>query len=409
MIVVGLGPGDTSFLSAEAKEILEGAERLFVRTLRHPTLDQLKLKVESFDELYEQADSFDEVYEHIVERLLEEEKKGDVVYAVPGSPFIAERSVELLLEKAPKTRVIPGVSFLEPLLSKLRIDVSKGLRIVDGLSDFTADPKEALLILQVYSREVASQVKLNLTKTYDDEAVVFVAGHVGVSDSEYIHERRLWELDRVDDFDHLSSIYVPPSKESKRAGLSELEALMDGLLAPEGCPWDRAQTHESLKRYLIEECYEVLDAIDREDFADLEDELGDLLFQVVFHSALAKQEGYFRLDDVVAGSYEKIYSRHSHVFGADAAGNPEAVVDLWEKNKGREKSLEERLERVPKLSPLHYAQKILKLLDKESPNEPRSQEEIREALKDLVLEANRAGYSLDMLLMEEVKEILEKA
>lgn len=408
MIVVGLGPGDASYLSAEAREVLEGAQRLFVRTLLHPTLDQLDIEPLSFDELYENADTFEEVYEQIVERLLEEEKKGEVVYAVPGSPFTAERSVELLLKRAPHTKVIPGVSFLEPLLAKLRIDVSKGLRIVDALSDFRADPRENLLILQVYSREIASRVKLQLAETHHDEAQVIVAGHVGVEESEYVHERKLWELDRIGDFDHLSSVYVPASEEDSRAGLRELEELMDRLLGPGGCPWDREQSHASLRRYLIEECYEVIDAIDREDFADLEDELGDLLFQVVFHSALAKQEGYFRLDDVVAGSYDKIYSRHSHVFGEDAAGNPDAVVDLWEKNKGEERSLAERLERVPKLSPLHYAQKVVKLLGLKTSQAARSQEEIITSLKELVLEANQAGYSLDALLMEEVKRLLKK-
>lgn len=408
IIVVGLGPGDTSYLSAEAKEVLEGAERLFVRTFCHPTIEQMKLEAESFDELYERADSFDEVYEEIVERLLAEGKKGEVVYAVPGSPFIAERSVEMLLERAPHTRVISGVSFLEPLLHRLRIDVNKGLRIVDGLSEFTADAKEALLVLQVYSKDIASQVKCKLAESHDDEADVFVIGHAGVAGKEYVHKRKLRELDHVDDFDHLSSVYIPPSKAAEKAGLKELEALMERLLSPGGCPWDREQTHASLKRYLIEECYEVIDAIDREDFADLEDELGDILFQVVFHSALAAREGYFRLDDVIAGSYDKIYTRHSHVFGADDAGDPEEVVDLWEKNKGQEKSLEERLERVPKVSPLHYAQKVMKLLQIKTEKTARPEKDIGRAMIEIVLEANQAGYSLDMMLMEEIKKFLKK-
>lgn len=405
--VVGLGPGDARYLSKEALSAIEEAKQLYVRTERHPTLSQLGIEAQSFDALYESAESFDEVYETIAQTLLGKSKSESLVYAVPGSPFVAERSVERLLELAPQTRVLPAPSFLEPLLQLLKVDVTSGLSIVDGLSPFEASPRQALLILQVYARDIASQVKLRLSETHGDECAVMVAGHAGIEGEAFVHARRLYELDREEDFDHLTSVYVPACEASAQADLSELENLMDRLLAPGGCPWDRAQTHESLRRYLIEEAYEVLEAIDGGDFAELQDELGDVLFQVVFHSALAKREGYFTLADVISGSFEKIYSRHSHVFGEDAAGDPDEVVDVWEKNKEKEKSVEERLARVPKTSPLHYAQKVYKLLGEKSEQEAPEKEELIHQLKSLVLVANKAGYSLDELLMEEVRKSLK--
>lgn len=118
----------------------------------------------------------------------------------------------------------------------------------------------------------------------------------------------------------------------------QLVAIMDRLRGENGCPWDRAQTHSSLKRYLLEECYEVLDAIDANNDAALCDELGDVLLQVVFHARLAAEEGRFSIDDVVDGVNAKMIRRHPHIFGRQQAGDPEQVLALWEKIKAGEKA-----------------------------------------------------------------------
>ena len=119
--------------------------------------------------------------------------------------------------------------------------------------------------------------------------------------------------------------------------IGELVRLMNRLLAPDGCPWDRRQTHKSLRPYVLEEAYEVVGAIDEEDPRHLAEELGDLLLQVVFHSALAEREGHFDLEDVVRNLCEKLVRRHPHVFGEGSARSIEEVNRTWEELKQQEK------------------------------------------------------------------------
>jgi len=138
---------------------------------------------------------------------------------------------------------------------------------------------------------------------------------------------------------------------------------MDILLGKDGCPWDREQTHESLRQYLLEECYETIEAIDSGNTADLQEELGDVLLQVVFHAKLAQKAGTFTIDDVIAGVSHKLTSRHTHVFGEDIAKSAEDVVQVWETNKQKEHNLSptQAMESVPKALPaLLRASKVLK-------------------------------------------------
>ncbi len=118
---------------------------------------------------------------------------------------------------------------------------------------------------------------------------------------------------------------------------SDLVALQDRLLAPNGCPWDREQTHESLRTYLIEEAYEVLDALESGDAEKFAEELGDLLLQIIFHSALASQAGRFDVSDVIERVHTKMVRRHPHVFGAQKAGTSAQVLKNWEQLKANER------------------------------------------------------------------------
>jgi len=111
---------------------------------------------------------------------------------------------------------------------------------------------------------------------------------------------------------------------------------MDTLLGENGCPWDKEQTHESLRPYMLEECNEVIDAINRQNMDDLREELGDVLLQVVFHAKIAEKAGQFTIEDVISGIVNKLVSRHSHIYGSDIATTPEEVLDLWQKNKKSE-------------------------------------------------------------------------
>lgn len=401
LTIVGLGPSGLDQLSLGAYRAISEADELYLRTALHPAAQELPFAFRSFDELYETADQFEELYQEIANILLEASQHKNVVYCVPGSPYVAERSVELLLPFKP--RVFPGSSFLDVVCGALGIDYSKGLLVADALQEYQPHPKVDQLYVQVYKRQIASELKLKLMESFEDEHPCTIISRAGTQD-EKVTRLPLYALDHEENFDHLTSVFVEKGQGGK--DLKELETLMKTLLSPGGCPWDRQQTHESLKRYLLEESYEVMEAIDQEDYASLCDELGDLLFQVVFHSALAEEEGYFTLADVVEGSYEKIYSRHSHVFSQDSAESPSEVVDLWEKNKGKEQSLEKRILSLPKASPLHYAQKLKKLLGiKQTSFE--SDEELLNQLEIIIEKAVERDLGLDMALMDRMNLVMD--
>ena len=407
LTIVGLGPGSRSYLSRDAYDALTSAEKVYLRTSWHPVLEELELEYESFDDAYEQAQDFDTLYRQIAETVYQASLGGDVVFAVPGSPYQAEDTVRHLLEMT-DARVIPGVSFVEPVLQALQYDVTGGLMILDGLSDFRLPEDISGLLLQVYSQAVASQVKLKLMETIPDDRMVVIIKSAGIEDQQELIEVALYELDHQPVFDHLTSLFIPAGQARHRT-LEELVDVTARLRGPGGCVWDSQQTHQSLKRYLIEESYEVLEAIDQADYEMMEDELGDLLFQAVFHAQIASETGYFNIYDVIQGITDKLIRRHSHVFQNDIAATPDAVVELWEKNKQSERTLSDRLRAIPRVSPLHYGMKAIKLLG----HKPQggltraSDEELVEQLMEIVAEATKRDLPLDLLLSEKVSQMVE--
>lgn len=124
---------------------------------------------------------------------------------------------------------------------------------------------------------------------------------------------------------------------NKTYTFADLVSIIETLRGENGCPWDRVQTHESIKMNLVEEAYEAIEALDDGTKDQFADELGDLLLQVVFHAQIGKEEGTFTLDDVLRHVCDKMISRHTHIFGTDTANTPEEVLDTWEKNKQKEK------------------------------------------------------------------------
>lgn len=400
LTIVGLGPGSRDFLSQAALEALSSAERVFVRTSWHPVLDDLDIPFESFDHDYDEALDFDTLYQTIADKVYQASLNQDVVYAVPGSPFQAEITVSHLLTMT-EARVIGGVSFLEPVLQALQVDVTDGLVVLDGLSDFRLPTDHNGLLLQVYSQTVASEVKLKLMETIEAERLVTIVRWAGIPGKEQLLTRPLYELDHEDTFDHLTSVFIPKGEANHRT-IEELVSVTARLRGPGGCAWDSEQTHDSLKRYLIEECYEVLQAIDSEDYEALEDELGDLLFQAIFHAQIASEAGFFDIYDVIQGITDKLIRRHSHVFLDDTASTPQEVIALWEKNKTSEKSLAERLQAIPRVSPMHFGLKVAKLLKLQPKGHYTDQpdEQLVEQLQELVLEGAKRDLSFDLLLSE---------
>lgn len=356
LTVVGLGPGNPGQLTLDAKEALSNAKTLFLRTEHHPTVEALRswgLSWSSFDSLYDSSKTFEEVYGAIVETLL---AHPDAVYAVPGHPLVAEDTVRQLIERT-EVRIVPGLSALEAMYAAIGVDPSLGMQVFDGLRLGKIDPTVPTMVLQLYSREIASDIKLSLMRYYPDEHPVQVIRGAGLPDQR-VESLPLFEVDRLDWIDPLTSLYLPPARP---VGVDHLAKLVADLRAPGGCPWDREQTPKSLRRYVIEEAYEVVEAIDSEDKEWLEEELGDLLLQVVLQSQIAAETGDFDLLDVAEGISRKIIHRHPHIFGTGKAETAEEVKQKWEEIKKEEKGRVSALEGVPKVLPaLTQSEKLQK-------------------------------------------------
>lgn len=346
--IVGLGPGDFGFITLDTWDKITNTDKLILRTAIHPTvaeLDKRNVVYTSCDEFYEQGASFDDVYNSIAQKLIEEAKNGhDVVYAVPGSPLVAERTVVIIRQKAKeadvKLNIMPGMSFMEVLYQRLNIDPIDGLTILDAcdLENLPSEMPSALVITQVYNQHVASDTKLTLMENYPEDYPVTFIRNLSLPDEE-IREIPLYELDRQPHIDHLTSLYIGKMPKNEQTfDLEPLEDVVKTLRSPGGCPWDIVQTHKSLRRNLIEEVYEVIEAIDLEDEKLLCEELGDLLMQVVFHARMAEEAKLFSMQDVIDGITEKLIRRHPHVFGDIDVKDAGEVLASWEAIKQAEKT-----------------------------------------------------------------------
>ncbi|MBM7841297.1 tetrapyrrole methylase family protein/MazG family protein [Alkalihalobacillus xiaoxiensis] len=345
--VVGLGAGELAQLPLGIYRELKGARSLYVRTVDHPVLKELKeegITFQSFDSVYEQHQSFEEVYDAIVNQLIELAAIEDVLYAVPGHPFVAEKTVQLLKERVEGTdielKIVGGASFLDQMYTTLGIDPIEGCQIVDGTA-LTADEiqiRHHVIVVQVYDAMIASEVKLTLMEKLPDDYEVTIVTAAGTS-SEVVQKVKLYELDRYTKLNNLTAVYVPPVKEAEllERDFSHLRRIIETLRGPGGCPWDQKQTHQSLKRYLLEETYEVFEAINEDDDEHLAEELGDVLLQVLLHAQIGEEEGFFTIDDVVAGLAQKMIRRHPHVFGNKDVSNEQEVLKNWQEIKKEEK------------------------------------------------------------------------
>ena len=374
--IVGLGPGAVGHLSLETMSIMQSCEQVILRTAVHPTVAELAkqgVSYSSCDDLYEAGASFEEVYQNVVERVLAAAAKGDVVYAVPGSPLVAEKTVVLLREQAKEQGVElvikPSMSFLDLAYVSLGIDPIAGLRIIDA-QDFGAIADAGqypLMITQVYSQLVASDLKIALMENLPDDYELYFLRNMGLPDEE-CRPVQLFELDRQPHIDHLTSVYIPPmgDDDTMPSGIMafgededegeavdeamvgtasfddvDIQPLVDvmrTLREPGGCPWDREQTHASIRSNMIEEVYEYLEAVDADDTEGMREELGDVLMQIVFHARMAEEAGRFDLQDVIDEVVDKLIRRHPHVFGETKVTGSDEVLVNWEAIKKTEKT-----------------------------------------------------------------------
>jgi tetrapyrrole methylase family protein / MazG family protein len=344
--VIGLGPGDLDLVTARTRQLLDEAPVVRLRTRVHPAAQHFT-NVASYDEWYERADSFDTLYRDIVEDLVglaAQSPNGEVVYAVPGSPVVAERTVELLRQRRDVTTICePAVSVIDVACAALGVDpMAVGLRVTDALaSSAPLRGPGPLLVLQAYAPEVLAAFAARVPP----ETPVTVLHHLGLADQAIV-TLAAGVLSGFEAADHLTSLWIEGLRTAGEA-TDDLLDLMRRLRAE--CPWDQEQTHQSLTRHLLEEAYEALDALETfgrldaegtlgdDAVAHVEEELGDLLFQIVFHAELGDEEGRFNFATIADHVRDKLVGRHPHVFGDVEVADSNEVASRWERLKRDEK------------------------------------------------------------------------
>ena len=392
IIIVSIGQGDPDLLNAKTIRMLRESNRLLLRTCRHPItawLESNNIVYQTLDHFYDDADDFDHLNSMIADHIFQEASGSTVVYAVPDS--LTDSTVKMLFRTKPdhiRITVIPGIgSFDLHLSSSLQYLKDSSVQIVsayDLLSSFSYDPRISLLITELDNIILAGQVKITLSNLLEDEHIVYL-----------LRENRdplslpLYMLDRQQHINHFSALLIPGSDYLHREKyvLRDLAEIMNRLRSPEGCPWDRQQTHYSLRPFLIEEAWECVAAIDEEDYYHLAEELGDLLFQVVFHASIGNDYDEFTLNDVISSICAKMIRRHPHVFSDMNLRDAESVSAAWEQIKQAETghhALSQKLDDVSCFLPaLKYTAKLLKKACKSSAFSGSSTEIIDEIREEL--------------------------
>lgn len=405
--ILGFGSGDKGEITLRTLDLLKNSDVVFVRTTRHPAASILKeydIPYHAFDDAYDKFNSFEALYEHIADTILA--SSGDQVsYIVPGSAVFAEKAVQLLFQKAKcGIEIVPAVSFLDAIFATLKKDALDSYKLIDALrlDEQIPDVTCMNIICQVYDQQVASDVKLSLMRYYKDETpVILITG--AATEEEHISEIPLYAIDHADHIDHLTSLIIPAQTyDSAPSAFNSLYKIVSILRGENGCPWDKAQTHESLLPYLIEESYEAIDAAKLGDDENFCEELGDVLLQVMLHAQIAEEKHSFDIYDVFRSVSEKMIRRHPHVFTENE--KEEDINILWERVKETEKehkSASDKMDAVAQSLPsLIYADKIQTKaaktgFDFETPSAAfmkitEETEELREALytdqKEIILE-----------------------
>jgi tetrapyrrole methylase family protein / MazG family protein len=345
--LLGLGPGDPNLLTRQVWKILENGTEIHLRTKQHPTVVGFPagLEIHSFDHLYAQIESFEDVYAEIVAQVLELGQRPEgVIYGVPGHPFIAESTGPEIYRRAQEmgipVQICEGISFLEPTYSALGLDPFPHTSLVDALTLMAwhhpqFPPDKPALIAQIYDQHIAAEVKLTLMNLYPDDQPVKLV-HAAGTINEMIEDLPLYAIDRSPHIGLLTVLYLPPV--GKQTAFESLQEIAAHLRTPDGCPWDQKQTLQSMRPHLLEEAYEVLTAIDSNDPAKVQEELGDLLLVITMLMQIAAEDGDFTSAAVLQGINRKLIHRHPHVFADLAVSGEDEVLQNWEQIKAQERA-----------------------------------------------------------------------
>ena len=384
--VVGLGNYDLEDLPLGIYRFLTQQPHAYARTLDHPVIKSLQdeLHFESFDHIYEANEAFDDVYQQIVDTLIEKAQTEDVVYAVPGHPRVAETTTAKLLEYNAThddidVKVLGGKSFIDDVFAAIGEDPNDGFTLLDGtaLAENALNIRTHTLITQVYSAMVAADIKITLMERYPDDFLVSIVTGAHSTGASVLRVP-LYELDHHEEaFNNLTSVFVPKvtDEEAMYQDFDFAVQIIDRLVDDEkGCPWDRIQTHDSLKRYLIEESFELFEAIDNGDDWHMIEELGDILLQVLLHASIGKKEGYIDIKEIIESLTAKMIRRHPHIFGEENAESVEDLNEIWKTAKSKEgKTPRMKFEKV-------FADHFMSLYDK-TKNKDFDEETLRNYLQ----------------------------
>jgi len=354
--VAALGPDSAELLTLGALETMKKAGRLVLRTARHAAADYLAengVSFETLDALYDECEDFDELCELAAQRLTAMAKEsGALCYAV--SEPVSDATVRALaaaLEPGMQLRVQGGVTLAQgAACAAMALGMNaENLRTITALSVEGMRPQADTpqVITEIDSRYIASDVKLWLSDLFEDEMTVYFLENAAVPGAQ-ARPIPLCDLDRQAHYDHRTAVVIPAVSvyERSRATYEDFVQVIARLRAPGGCPWDRAQTHHTLRQYMIEEACEAAEAMDGEDGLKIADELGDVLLQVVLNSCIGAEHRDFTDRDVTSMAARKMITRHAHVFGQEKAKSANDVVPLWEQMKKKERGEQSALERV---------------------------------------------------------------
>lgn len=364
IIVIGMGSSDFSNISNRIFELINSNKKIYARTKKHEVISQLikNNKIIFFDNLYEEAQSLDVVDKLIVNKLIKASENEDIIYLVPGSPFVLEKSVDLLINEKVELEIINNQSFADLIFSRI-LYVTDGYKTISGrdYNNFKVDYSIDLLIQEIDNEFLLDEIMLEIGEIYPSNTKFSIVKDGGL-DTEEIYSDFIENYSRKIIPNHQTTLLI--QKPENTSDFSDLLEIADTLRGPEGCPWDIEQTHASMRQDLLEEAYEVVQAIDEDDPDGLLEELGDLLFQVIMHSQIAKENGDFNIINVINGISNKLILRHPHVFEDLNLDKTSKVLQNWDSIKYSQRKFSTFWERLKDSRGLPSTIRAYKIIDK---------------------------------------------